>query len=147
RPPFATPTGPSNLTATPPLRRPPLGPTDGLSPADAPPGPLGGGEPPGLPGVVTVDVSPFTSFTAVNRLHAAVSAAPGVSRAAIVAFRAGKLRLRVHHPDARALATTLQALDVGPLRVLRLSPDSLELLLGSPPPASAGPTSPPTPLT
>jgi hypothetical protein len=93
-------------------------------------------------GVIMVEVSPFTSFTAVNRFHAAVTAAPGVSRAAIVAFRGGKLRLRVHHPDVRALAATLQSLDLGPLRVLRMAPDALELLLGS---SSAPLTLPPLP--
>jgi hypothetical protein len=88
-------------------------------------------------GAVVVEVSPFTSFADVNRFHAAVAGAPGVTRAAIVAFRGGRLRLRVHHPDVRALATTLDGLDVGPLRVVRMAPDALELVLspaGSPPP-------------
>ncbi len=109
---------------------PPVVGADGSGPADAPPGPPARRE---APGVIVVEVSPFTSFTAVNRFHAAVAAAPGVSRAAIVSFHDGKLRLRVNHPDARGLATALQSLDLGPLRVLRLAPDKLELLLGSPP--------------
>jgi hypothetical protein len=89
-------------------------------------------------GEVVVEVSPFTSFADVNRFHAAVAGAPGVARAAIVAFRGGRLRLRVNHPDVRVLATTLDALDVGPLRVVRMSPDALELLL-----APGGAPSPP----
>jgi hypothetical protein len=80
-------------------------------------------------GEVVVEVSPFTSFADVNRFHAAVAGAPGVARAAIVAFRGGRLRLRVNHPDVRVLATTLDGLDVGPLRVVRMAPDALELLL------------------
>ena len=72
-----------------------------------------------------------------------MAAAPGVSRAAIVSFQDGKLRLRVNHPDARGLATTLQGLDVGPLRVLRMAPDSLELLLGGPPLPPLGGITPP----
>ena len=91
----------------------------------------------GPAGEVVVEASPFTSFADVNRFHAAVAGAPGVARAAIVAFRGGRLRLRVNHPDVRVLATTLDGLDFGPLRVVRMSPDALELLVapsGAPPP-------------
>jgi len=109
---------------------PPTAPADGRGPGESLAGSVAPRE---AAGVIVVEVSPFTSFTAVNRFHAAVAAAPGVSRAAIVSFQDGKLRLRVNHPDARTLATTLQAIDVGPLRVLRLASDHLELLLGSPP--------------
>jgi hypothetical protein len=119
---------------------PPAVDANSSSSADAPPVPPAPRE---APGVIVVEVSPFTSFTAVNRFHAAVTAAPGVSRAAIVSYQDGKLRLRVHHPDARGLATALQALELGPLRVLRLAPYNLELLLGSPPLAPPLATVPP----
>src|SRR5688572_12996845 len=48
---------------------------------------------------VQVEVGPFPSFSAVNRFHAAVAAAPGVADATIATFRDGQLSLRVVHPD------------------------------------------------
>ncbi|HEY7064452.1 MAG TPA: hypothetical protein VII06_23440 [Chloroflexota bacterium] len=78
---------------------------------------------------VHVEVKAVPSFSAVNRLHAAVAGAPGVSDATMVAFRDGRLTLRVEHPDGAALAAAIQALEVGPLRVLAAARDRVELTL------------------
>jgi hypothetical protein len=78
---------------------------------------------------VLVEVGPFPSFSAVNRFHAAVAAAPGVVEATIATFRDGQLSLRVIHPDGATLAAALMGLGLGPLRVVRADRDRLELAL------------------
>jgi len=80
---------------------------------------------------VCVEVSPLPNFSAVNRFHAAVAGAPDVADTTMVAFRDGRLTLQVEHPDGRALAAALRALDVGRLRVLAATVDRLELALES----------------
>jgi hypothetical protein len=81
---------------------------------------------------VLIEVGPFPSFSAVNRFHAAVAAAPEVADATIVNFRDGQLALRVLHPDSTALASALIALGLGPLRVVHAERDRLELALTPP---------------
>jgi hypothetical protein len=78
---------------------------------------------------VQVEVGPFPSFSAVNRFHAAVAAAPGVTDATIATFRDGQLSLRVVHPDGATLAAALMGMGLGPLRVVRANRDRLELAL------------------
>ena len=78
---------------------------------------------------VLVEVGPFPSFSAVNRFHAAVAAAPGVAEATIATFRDGQLALHVIHPDGATLGAALMGLDLGPLRVVRADRDRLELAL------------------
>jgi hypothetical protein len=80
---------------------------------------------------VSVEVGPLPNFSAVNRFHAAVAGAPGVADTTMVAFRDGRLTLRVEHPDGEALAASLRALDLGPLRVLAATPSRVELALDS----------------
>jgi hypothetical protein len=87
---------------------------------------------------VWVQVGPLANFSAVNRFHAAVAGAPGVAETTMVAFRDGRLTLRVEHPDGAALAAALRALDVGPLRVLIATPDHVELALDSRQPTVSG---------
>ncbi len=105
--------------------------------AAARPGPDAGGaaDPPPsahTPGVL-VDVGPFPSFSAVNRFHAAIAAAPGVSDATIVAFRGNRLALRVAHPDGLQLAADLAGLGLGSVRVLAAERGRLALALGDAP--------------
>lgn len=80
---------------------------------------------------VCVEVGPLPNFSAVNRFHAAVAGAPGVADTTMVAFRDGRLTLRVEHPDGQALAAALRTLHVGPLRVLVATSGRVELALDS----------------
>lgn len=78
---------------------------------------------------VCVEISPLPNFSAVNRFHAAVAGVDDVADSTMVAFRDGRLTLRVEHSDGRALAGALQALDLGPLRIVSATPDRVELVL------------------
>jgi hypothetical protein len=90
------------------------------------------------PRQVCVEVGPLPSFSAVNRFHAAVAGIPDVADTTMVAFRDGRLTLRVEHADGRVLVAALQALDLGPFRVVAAAADRVELALDDrPPPAIA----------
>ena len=87
---------------------------------------------------VCVEVSPLPNFSAVNRFHAAVAGITDVADTTMVAFRDGRLTLRVEHHDGRALAGAVQALELGPLRVVVATPDRLELAMDSRSPSVVG---------
>jgi hypothetical protein len=128
QPGLATGSPPNSRAAVEPAgRESPAGGAQGSETADAPP-PVH---------QVCVEVGPLPNFSAVNRFHAAVAGAPGVADTTMVAFRDGRLTLRVEHPDGTTLAAALRALDLGALRVLAAAPDRLELALEEPPPSAA----------
>jgi hypothetical protein len=91
-----------------------------------------------VPHQVRVDVSPLPNFSAVNRFHAAVASITNVGDTTMVAFRDGRLTLRVDHPDGRALVEAIQALGLGPLSVLAATPDRVDLALDSRQPSVVG---------